>query len=1463
MTESAVSPTEDGVHPDAISGFATKVLRYFQDFIQTDFKRQQAPRRRIVLKNDAGFRMGIPVRKYASLYDALSKLMREPCSTGVKLSVPRGRFKTPLSLVLRELIQAHVQGITPAEIAAVRRETLAFAKNTRSDGAKNIERYSDAVCLKLAEEVSTRIVGPLLSLLEEPFQANSYSALESVFDVEAELADAISARALQNLPSTLHALVISNDYLPLEAVLDEFLADGDLKSTLVSFFDEFSTADLFLELRDLENTLATAEDQSIYLYLGDVRYGTTTFPLFFVPLELTFDPQFSTYVLQSPPHLYINRRAIDWVAQEISTTAGRTFVPPVQERIIYLDPAQRFAEVAQAQMLSMGRAFDVADQLSFLDGRLHKAESSNLRMSTAFYLAVFDRSDESILSDYEALLTQVEEHSKLSQTMFTNIVKGMLLTEPENAVPQIEKQWDETSVSDRLVAASPIPVNEEQRKIQLSLRSPNCRYVIVQGPPGTGKSHTISALAFDAILAGKSILILSDKTEALDVVQDKLAKTLDQVRQGGHDLPNPILRLGKTSSYPKLMASSNLERIKEQDKAQRANAAQLDEETKVVHADLTSKVEKTISAFSSITLAEIKAMHELEFYLDERSPTLSSRLRQVEDLEHFTTLCLRKSEVSVQQLDEVGRYVGGDWRGFDEFLIELRRGSAIKELSSRVYSVEALAMFSCVNPSQAQLLAGFIEEFEQAKWPVVGFLLSGKKVKKISQKVTASIDCLKPFNLHRRLKELKHVVEIVSAVRKVGAEHQLINEEENLYRALARWTEVPPAVTKSLQLVLAYNAVFADAWPDDPKPLRMQQVVELIHPAVEFVALWRKISSALNSAPDFDYVREKSRLESLHAGRMSREIDSKFVEFVGNNRALSRSLGEVIKSKRQFPTEQFEKFSGAFPCIIAGIREYAQYVPLKHESFDIVVIDEASQVSLAQAFPALLRAQRVVVFGDERQFSNVKSQQASRERNATYLTDLESYFRANISNASDRLERLKQFDVKKSVLDFFKLIANAEIMLKKHFRGYQELISFSSEMFYGGQLQAIKVRSKPLSEVIRFEYLSHDGRTEQRRNSNSVEAEFILLELTKQLEQASPKTVGVITPFREQLEYLSRLVMNSPLYDQFHDKLRLKIMTFDTCQGEERELIIYSLVATHGHDALNYVFPASLDQDKDRIEEALKVQRLNVGFSRAQESMLFVLSKPLGEFRGSIGTALRHFDSVLMKRSEPKGGPVESPMEEKVKAWLQLTAFYQNNRDCLELFTAFPIGNYLKQLDPNYKHPAYRADFLLSYFGSVGDVRIIVEYDGFTEHFINRDSVNASNFEHYYKPSDIERQFVIESYGYKFLRINRFNLGNDPVATLSERLYRLVESASTQRPIDSIEKIKAAAQDLSRGDSKGCPKCGQIKPVVEFFDENLADGKGNYGRVCLDCKKVTPRRVDASDLFRKFGNPFLSPRRFP
>jgi superfamily I DNA and/or RNA helicase len=78
-------------------------------------------------------------------------------------------------------------------------------------------------------------------------------------------------------------------------------------------------------------------------------------------------------------------------------------------------------------------------------------------------------------------------------------------------------------------------------------------------------------------------------------------------------------------------------------------------------------------------------------------------------------------------------------------------------------------------------------------------------------------------------------------------------------------------------------------------------------------------------------------------------------------RASRNSQEGVSEVERGFP-----------PASLQGIRDYAEYIPLEEGMFDLVIIDEASQVSVAQAFPALIRAKKVLILGDKKQFSNIK-----------------------------------------------------------------------------------------------------------------------------------------------------------------------------------------------------------------------------------------------------------------------------------------------------------------------------------------------------------------------------------------------------------------------------------------------------------------------------------------------------------
>lgn len=484
---------------------------------------------------------------------------------------------------------------------------------------------------------------------------------------------------------------------------------------------------------------------------------------------------------------------------------------------------------------------------------------------------------------------------------------------------------------------------------------------------------------------------------------------------------------------------------------------------------------------------------------------------------------------------------------------------------------------------------------------------------------------------------------------------------------------------------------------------------------------------------------------------------------------------------------------------------------------------------------------KVLIFGDRKQFSNVKAAQARSDTNREYLNALEHSFRTNISTESDKLVKLEKFNIKTSILEFFEFINNYNIQLTKHFRGYKEIISYSNEFFYKRSLQVMKIRSKPISEVIEFTELEYPETKEALQNTNSVEIEFIVGKLIEMHDSQATTSVGIITPHTNQQRLLAERINSLPQSEYFYRELQLKIMTFDTCQGEERDIIFYSMVANPFSDRLWGVFIKNLSDIDLEEENKIKAQRLNVGFSRAKEKMHFVVSKPLADFDGAIRDALMHYQYQIEKsRLEYSAEDTDqrSPMEPQLMNWFYQTEFWQKaNKDNIQFIPQFELGTYLKQLDENYSHPAYVVDFLLVYKDErFKQHKIIIEYDGFYEHFQNLDEVTELNFEHYYNEEDVFRQKVLEGYGYQFLRINKFNAGTNPVAELDTRINTIINGVTERNVL--ISKIQETANGLDSGNMRKCPRCGEIKELKDFYDPALVSGRG---KICLQCKEGNRR----------------------
>lgn len=1429
------------------TGIALAIARYYADFLATDFKGARLPKRAYQRKTGKGLLVGADLARYPQLAARVHKSLAGGGTSALSVEARRGGYRTELPEIVRKVLDGTIQKITDEQIGRLVADVADKAKRLVTGGEMDVEIFRDVVMEKAAGLVNESLVAPVLESLSEHLKNAATRPAEDLLSLGRGLAE----RLLGDLPAmsvdALAELVVKYDNTALRQVLTEHFQPESAKAVMSEYFEGFIASDFFVELVDMCRSQRMLENTEFFLYVGTVQVEGTTYPLAFQRLELT--EKQGGVVLQADSQLYINAQAIDY-AVEVACKAEEVEVGPsiVSERIHYLDGQTPVFEVLQPIVDAMGLACSVRiDKPLAQEPSAVIARSPRIILGSHTSIALAEKPDESILNDYEALGTG-RNCDSASVEFFEEMVSDFLTGNPLSVHDRVERDWEETPLSDRLVFESPLPLAEEQRKILRAIDLPEARYVAVEGPPGTGKSHTITAIAFNAILKGQSLLILSDKREALDVVEDKLNEALAKVRHK-EDFQNPILRLGRASgNYNRLMKKSTIEALEISRRMARHQEERLREERTRELDNLKQALADSAEVLSQIELRAIDEVYALEQQLFADYPDLRElRDAEVGQVLHDFNLVYPFINNARERLTALQVHAGGS-------LQILRRLRQLTDLLEQDKSLQAvgLTLLPALRVEQIPTLKTAVAALDDAKG-ALGYLFAGKALRQISRTLDMELGVALDKPQHHR-DALMAIARAAESLRERLSSRGIPMEDFPLAYDLLRNGGVPAVPVEVIVAAERLEEAVEDGHPLLRLPARSALLRGLLNPddpVLESLRRYAFVHAKLDSLrrqfdalPQIDYLGAKTRIEGLYTQELAGVIDERLIRFYHHRRADAKTLGDVIRARGRFPADKFALLKEAFPCMIAGLREYAEYIPLERGLFDLVIIDEASQVSIAQALPAILRARKMVVLGDRKQFGNVKTALAGKAINNGHMEALRRAF-TSIYGAEDDYtrQRLERFNIKSSVMDFFDLVANYSIQLRKHFRSYPEMIGFSSQTFYDGSLQTMKIRGKPITDVIQFDAIEHDGKADPTGNTNEPEADRIIARLEQLLEIEPALSAGVITPHGEQVTLISRKVDAHPKADAFRTRLRLKVMTFDSCQGEERDVIFYSLVATHQKDRLSHIFPASLDAAADDIEYNLRLQRLNVGFSRAKERIVIVHSKPIDEYRSAIKSALFHYRNAIDRSLRlPSAGEVDSrsPMELKVLSWLSQAPLIQQLGERVELHAQFPMGEYLRSLDPSYQHPAYRVDFLLRVIDGRDVRHLVIEYDGFEHHFdtSRRQDINRGNWQHYLTERDIERERVLESFGVKMIRLNRFVLRGAPVQVidelLRERLRDLRDAGGEHRLLEQTKQMTNVAETgLSAGTHKHCKKCDQVKPMADFTS---AGTKTGYGRLCTGCR---------------------------
>lgn len=259
---------------------------------------------------------------------------------------------------------------------------------------------------------------------------------------------------------------------------------------------------------------------------------------------------------------------------------------------------------------------------------------------------------------------------------------------------------------------------------------------------------------------------------------------------------------------------------------------------------------------------------------------------------------------------------------------------------------------------------------------------------------------------------------------------------------------------------------------------------------------------------------------------------------------------------------------------------------LTGQKFGTLFIDEAAQALEAACWIPIRKADRVILAGDHCQLPpTVKAPEA---------------LRAGLGHT------LMQTIVKSK--------PDTVSLLKLQYRMNDEIMRFSSEWFYGGMLQSapeVKYRSI-LDFDTPIEWINTEGLDcneefigENYGRINKSEAELSIEQLKGYITKIGRERflderidVGMISPYKAQVQYLRRLVQNDAFFKPYRQAITIN--TVDGFQGQERDVILISLVRANEEGQIGFLND---------------LRRMNVAITRARMKLIIL---------GDASTLTRH-----------------------------------------------------------------------------------------------------------------------------------------------------------------------------------------------------------------------------------------------
>lgn len=371
---------------------------------------------------------------------------------------------------------------------------------------------------------------------------------------------------------------------------------------------------------------------------------------------------------------------------------------------------------------------------------------------------------------------------------------------------------------------------------------------------------------------------------------------------------------------------------------------------------------------------------------------------------------------------------------------------------------------------------------------------------------------------------------------------------------------------------------------------------------------------------------------------------------------------------------------GAVPAWIMPLREVVDTIPPDQNSFDVVIVDEASQASIEALF-LLWLAPRVIVVGDDRQCAPSQvirgELQPIFDRLDDYLADVPEYLRL-------------AFTPKSNLFSLLGTRFGGVVRLREHFRCMPEIITWSSKQFYADTpLVPLRQFGADRLPPLRTVYVPNavtEGSS--ARLHNQAEAEAIVARVVECLNDPAyeNRTFGVVVLQGSGQVRLIEDLLTEAVHAAEWERRRLRIGTPPDFQGDERDVIFLSMVAAERRPALTarewqrrFNVAASRAKDQMWLFHSVKLDMLSPKDLR-RSLLSYMLNPPAPLTTGAFDDL--HWDSELRE-------PFQSKFEQRVFIALRdrgyhVTPQYEVNGKFIDLVVTGAKGRLAVECDGAY-----------------------------------------------------------------------------------------------------------------------------------------------------------------------------------